>query len=162
MKLCRYPIDGIKQLRYDSHIWNDIIIRADDNPLADIHGDVFEIIVEMDFSKSSGFEFIIRGERILFNAQNNLLKIQGKEINLNTMSQKMKIRVIIDRNSLELFVNEGEISYSSLFYPNENDMGLKFSSLGGNLTNVNLELYKLSSIWLKREQELGFFRSTKE
>jgi hypothetical protein len=46
MKLCRYPIDGIKQLRYDSHIWNDIIIRADDNPLADIHGDVFEIIVE--------------------------------------------------------------------------------------------------------------------
>jgi len=74
------------------------------------------------------------------------------------MSQKMKIRVIIDRNSLELFVNEGEISYSSLFYPNENDMGLKFSSLGGNLTNVNLELYKLSSIWLKREQELGLFR----
>ncbi len=74
--------------------------------------------------------------------------------------ERIKIRLIIDRGSVEVFANQGEVSISMLYYPDPSDMNLEFFSVGGSAEIDFMEAYRLESIWLKREQELGYYRTS--
>ena len=74
------------------------------------------------------------------------------------VKNKIKLRFIIDRNSVEIYANQGEITFTRLFYPDPANMNLGLSAKGGEFKIQKMELYRLESIWLKREQELGYKR----
>lgn len=158
VRLCRNPVDGIKQLRYEPHFLKDATINPGDNPLADLDGDLLEIITEIDLAKSEGFGFKIRGENLLYSAKDQQLTFMGNQAKVVPADGKIKLRFIIDRSSIEIFANKGEVTFSNIFYPDPSDMNLELYSKGGSLTLISMEAYRLSSIWLKREQELGYYR----
>jgi sucrose-6-phosphate hydrolase SacC (GH32 family) len=164
VRLCRNPIVGIKKLRYESHFWENENVDPGNNPLADLDGDVFEINAVIDPGKASEFGFSIRGEKLVYSVQDQLLTFMEKEAKLLPMTigsdEKIKISLIIDRGSVEVFANQGEVSISMLFYPDPSDMNLEFFSAGGSAVIDYMEAYRLESIWLKREQELGYYRSS--
>lgn len=160
VRLCRYPVTGIKQLRYDSHFWKDETIHLGDNPLTGYSGDVFEIITEIDLDKSAGFVFNLRGEKLVFSAKEQLMSFMGNQARVMPMDSKIKLRYIIDRSSIEVFVNEGEVTFSNIFYPDSSNMNLELFAIGESIRLNFMEAYHLASIWLKREQELGYDRSS--
>ena len=157
IRLCRNPIDAIKQLRYDPHIVKNIKVNPGEDPLKDIDGDAFEIIAEIVPEKSSGFTFDIRGEKLNYSLKDQSITFMGNKAAVKPAGGSMKVRLIIDRSSVEIFINEGEITFSNLFYPDQSNRNLGLTS-DGTLLLKNLEIYRLSSIWLKKEQELGFYR----
>ncbi len=162
VRLCRNPIVGIKNLRYESHFWENETVNPGDNPLEDLDGDVFEINAVIDPGKASEFGFDIRGERLVYAVKDQRLTFMEKEAELVPMTigsdEKIKISLIIDRGSVEVFANQGEVSISMLFYPDPSDMNLEFFSTAGSAEIDYLEVFRLQSIWLKREQELGYYR----
>ena len=159
LRLCRNPSDGIKQLRCDPHFWKNISIKPGDNPLDGLKGDVLEIIAEIDLAESDGFIFNIRGEKLIYSCKEQRLTFMGNQAGLLPADHKIKLRFIIDRSSVEVFANEGGVCFSNLFYPDPNNRNLELVSAGGICRLTNMEAYRLSSIWLKREQELGYFRT---
>ncbi len=158
VRLCRNPVNAIKQLRYDAHFWKDEIIRPAENPLSEIHGDVFEIIAEIHPMNASQFGFDIRGERLIYSVDNQSLTFMGSDAPLLPMDGKIRLRMIIDRNSVEVYANQGEVTFTKLFYPDPSNMNLEFFTKGGSARIESMEIYRLMSIWLKREQELGYYR----
>ena len=162
VRLCRNPIGGIKNLRYESHFWENETVNPGDNPLEDLDGDVFEINALIDPGKASEFGFNIRGERLVYAVKDRRLTFMEKEAELVPMTmgsdEKIKISLIIDRGSVEVFANQGEVSISMLFYPDPSDMNLEFFSTAGSAKIDYLEVFRLQSIWLKREQDLGYYR----
>ena len=160
VRLCRNPVDGIKQLRYESHFWKNTIINPGENPLADLDGDVLEIIAEIDLAKATGFVFKIRGESLTYNAKEQLLTIMGNQAKLLPADSKIKLRIIIDRSSIEVYADEGEVTFSNIFYPDPSNMKMELFSTGGSVRINSMEAYRLQSIWLKREQELGYYRTS--
>ncbi|OFY00436.1 MAG: hypothetical protein A2X05_07715 [Bacteroidetes bacterium GWE2_41_25] len=162
LRLCRNPVNGIKQLRYDPHIWNKITVNPGDNPLKGIDGDLFEIIADIDPEKSSGFGFNIRGEKLEYSARDHLLTFRGNQAKLLPDGNKIRLRLIIDRSSVEVFANDGEVTFSNIFYPDPVNLNLVLYSIGGAIELTTLECYRLKSIWLKREQELGYQRISEE
>ena len=175
LKLCRTPVNAIKQLRYDHKTWLDVKVRPGVNPLKGIEGDVFEIIAEIKPNKASEFGFDIRGEKISYNVKDQTVSHRGamdhKEL-YNRPARKMekvslsmdensmvKIHLIIDRSSIEAYFNRGEVSLTEKFYPEENNRIISFYSKGGNSVIKAMDLYRLESIWLGREQELGYYRN---
>ncbi len=160
VRLCRNPIAGIKQLRYDPHFWKDASVRVGENPLADLDGDVIEIITEIDLAKSSGLEFNLRGEKLAYSVKDQLLTFKGNQAKVIPVDRKIKLRLIIDRSSIEVFANEGEVTFSNLFYPDPSNMNLELFFTGGSARINYMEAYRLKSIWLKREQELGYYRTS--
>jgi hypothetical protein len=52
------------------------------------------------------------------------------------------------------------VTFTKLFYPDPSNMNLEFFSVGGSSKLNLMEVYRLQSIWLKREQELGYFRDS--
>lgn len=158
IKLCRNPIDGIKQLRYDPKIWKSLPLKPKDNPFEKIDGDVFEIISQIDLGKSKEIVFDIRGEKVVYNVAGKQLSFMGDKVQLLAKNNKIKLRFIVDRNSVEIYANEGEVTFTRLFYPEASNMNLSLTSTDGEAKIENMELYRLESIWLKREQELGYKR----
>ncbi len=162
VRLCRNPIISIKELRSESHFWENETVNPGDNPLEDLDGDVFEINAVIDPGKASEFGFVIRGEKLVYAIKDKRLTFMDKEAELVPMTigsdDKIKISLIIDRGSVEVFANQGEVSISMLFYPDPSDMNLEFFSVGGSAEIDFMEAYRLQSIWLKREQELGYYR----
>ena len=84
----------------------------------------------------------------------------GSDASLATTDGTVKLRMIVDRGSVEVFANQGEITVTKLFYPDRLNMDLELSSKGGTARITAMEAYRLRSIWLKREQELGYFRDS--
>ena len=161
VRLCRNPIDGIKQLRYDPKFWKDLVLKPNENPLEKIDGDVFEMTVDIDLGKSKEIVFDIRGEKAVYSTTDKQLLFMGDKSPLIPKNNKIKLRFIIDRNSVEIYGNEGEVTFTRLFYPTPSNMHLSLSSVQGECRIDKMELYRLESIWLKREQELGYDRKAK-
>ena len=43
---------------------------------------------------------------------------------------KIRLRFIIDRNSIEIFANQGEVTFTRLFYPSPSNMNLSLTAEG--------------------------------
>ncbi len=159
VRLCRNPIDAIKQLRYDAKFWTELSVKANENPLEEMDGDVFEIISEIDLGNAKEIVFDIRGEKAVYNVAIQELFFMNQKAQVSHQSNKIKLRLIIDRNSVEIYANQGEITFTRLFYPDPSNMNLSLTSTGGGFRINTMEVYRLESIWLKREQELGYQRN---
>lgn len=162
IRLCRNPIDGIKQLRYDSRVWKNTLVQPGENPLEQIDGDVFEIISEIEVGNAKEIVFDIRGEKVFYRIAKQELQLMDSKANVIVKDGKISLRFIIDRNSIEIYLNQGEVTFTRLFYPDQSNRNLSLISLGGSFRIRTMELYRLESIWLKREQELGYKRDRVE
>lgn len=157
LRLCRTPINALKQLRTDAHFWKKIAVStADDNPFKSIEGDVFEVIAELDVRNVNELVFDIRGEPLRYSKGE--LQFMGSKTQVLTENNKLKLHVLIDRSSVEIYVNRGEVAFTRLFYPDPANKSLSLTATGGKVLIDSMELYRLESIWLKREQELGYKR----
>ncbi len=61
----------------------------------------------------------------------------------------LTIKALIDNSSIEIFVNNGEITMTDLFFPNEDFTNLTLYTKGGNAELSNGFVFPLNSIWKK-------------
>lgn len=59
---------------------------------------------------------------------------------------KLRLQVFVDRSTVEIFVNGGEVTLTALTYPGESQTGASIYSLGGN-NEADVTLWPLKSIW---------------
>ena len=70
---------------------------------------------------------------------------------MKPINNKIKLQILIDRTSYEIFGNDGRIALSSCYIPktrNEKmETSIKFISSGGQMIIRRLEVNELKSIW---------------
>ncbi len=59
----------------------------------------------------------------------------------------LKLRIFVDRSSIEIFINDGLIAQSALIYPDAADIGIELFSLHTPVTLQKLTVWPLSTIW---------------
>ncbi|MCQ2009731.1 MAG: glycoside hydrolase family 32 protein [Sporolactobacillus sp.] len=59
----------------------------------------------------------------------------------------LKLRIYLDRSSVEVFVNDGEKVMTSRIYPTEQNQGVQLFASGGRLTVQNMHSWSLKDIW---------------
>ena len=97
------------------------------------------------------FGLRINGQTILCNLDRKQAEYQGAVIPLGTVDNKIKLRVILDRISVEVFANAGAYRITKPFVPEE---GMKpdiqvFGKKG--LADVSLNAYQLQTVWKKTQ-----------
>jgi fructan beta-fructosidase len=60
---------------------------------------------------------------------------------------QLNIRALIDASSVELFVNNGQVAMTEIFFPNEDFRALQLFSIGGNAQLLPSTLWQIKSIW---------------
>jgi fructan beta-fructosidase len=147
IRLRRYPIREIDSLQGPALCWENHKLNVGDNILADIEGELFDISIDIKCEKSSGFALLVGGHEIRFSASNHLISFLGRSMPLDACDNNVRLRVLVDKTSVELFVDDGVSSMSSCYLPKEGAAPLGLFSEGDTSTIISLKVYHLSSIW---------------
>lgn len=104
-------------------------------------GDLFRIRCLVSIPEGAKLEFDIRGEKVTIERQ----AITNGTAKSKTIEPITEIELLIDRASVELFVNKGELSSTRFVLPE--GTGISMKAEGGEVTVQSLVLNPLKSIW---------------
>ena len=82
---------------------------------------------------------------------NGSAQCAGSVAPLAPVGNVVKLRVLVDRTSMELFGNDGAVSLSSCFLPGETERTttVQFHATNGTVLIHSLVVHRLASIWTK-------------
>ena len=145
----RYPIREIALIHEEEFSLRDLILKPGENPLAGLEGDLFDIDLEIDISKSTCLQIVLnlRGNTVKYDVGRKVLDSVGSEARLEPRAGLIEIRTLMDRLSIESFGNHGEASITNIAYQQQGRVHLELSAIGGDVKIVSLTAHKLKSIW---------------
>ncbi len=148
-------------------------ITVDNDYLSTFSGDTYEIIAEFDISNSTssefGFEvkkgsegettkigydvknqemFLDRTHSDDFHYGNEVLDYHNAPLRLD--DKTIKMHILVDRSSVEVFGNNGEVVITDQIFQDPSSQNLKVYSMDGNVLLKSLEIYPLKSSWKKK------------
>lgn len=155
IKLVRKPIKEIELLHSKGEIWENknLIPGMNKNLTKGIKGDCFHIIGKFKIKTADTFGFIVRldkannGTEIVYTTKTKTLNCLDKSIVIEPIDGMIKLDILVDRSSIEIFANDGKAVMSSCFTPSEDGNGLYFFNTGGELEIEKMEIYPVKSIW---------------
>ena len=146
IRICRMPVKEIEHLYAGTFTLKDKTLEeTGGNPLAKISGDLFDIELVVEPRQSTEFGLRLHDQAITFAA--NTISCLGKTAPLSPINGVVKLRILADRTSLEVFGNDGVISMTSCFLPKNPETGLELYSKGGSIRIRSLKVRKLRSAW---------------
>ena len=153
--LCRKPIAAISTL-FDNQVIKknkNIIPGLNDNLLGGIKGDAIYIKTVLLPKTSDSFGFIVRngktsnGTDIHYDTAKKILDVNGCKMTVEPVGGKLEFEILLDRSSIEIFVNGGEMAISTCFSPAPKEEGLMIYTQGGELFVESLEAHTLKTAW---------------
>jgi len=143
--LYRKPISQIKNLRTFQYYWQNKILKPEESFIKNVDEKLLDIRLEVELEDGVSFCLIIWGEKIMYSG--GTITCFGSKGPLKPLSNRIKLQVLLDRSSIELFGNDGKISISKIFFPHSEENKLIIFSKNGILKINFLEVNILESIW---------------
>jgi len=148
IRLCLVPVREIKKLRGKRYSWKDTPLKPGQNLLSGISGGLFEIQSEVELGDAREVGFTLRGTPVVYNVGDKTLSCKDKKVNLTPVDKKIKLHILIDRTSIEIFSNEGRMPIFLCFPLDTNNTSLEVFARGGQAKIRSLRVWKLKSTWL--------------
>ncbi len=145
--VCRWPVEEIEDLYTDSVTFSNVPLKMGANPLAEVEGDLFDI--EMAFRPGSASEvtLCVNGRTINYVADSEYLSFGKGTAWLPAEDGLVKLRLLIDRASVEMFAQQGKVSVSTCFVPGQQATTLDLFARGGEAVLESMTITKLRSAW---------------
>lgn len=153
------PVDEVGRLHGKEHVLRNEIIEPGEKILESVKGELFHIKAEFTIGDADRFGLIVRDINLSFNVGDQRLVCTlagpGAEDRdekvlrapLKAMDGKVRLEVIVDRTSLEIFANDGRVYMPIGIILVDNGSEIKVFSRDGK-THLNyLKIYELKSIW---------------
>ena len=140
-RLFREPIREIALLHRDQDTWTNRTLRADETLPLEPSGRLFHIKAAVNIPEGARLTFNIRGIPVILTAHT----IESGTSPASVQDQIKTVEILVDRTSIETFVNQGEISSTRFVLPSENGLSIKVE--GGSVTLQSLTVYQLNSAW---------------
>jgi fructan beta-fructosidase len=141
------PIREIETLHKRDWQWKNKILKPKDNLLSGLSGELFHIKAELQVNDVQETGFVIRDIPVVYNIQKQELSCQGKTAPLKPENGKIRLEILVDRTSIEIFGNDGRIYMPIGVILVDNSKSLEVFTKGGNIEVKFLEVYELRSIW---------------
>lgn len=171
LKAFRYPVPEIQNL-YDKTMSLKRQTIKGEKRLEELNEECYDMEFELDVTQTASFELVLRGVTLSYNSSTGTLacggdpvsgtfpdqlvaKREGKDIDhRNNLGQaplqpengKIKLRILLDHNTVEIFGNDGEVVISSCFMPEDGPYTYAIRS-EGSLGMKKADIHSLKSIW---------------
>lgn len=170
------PVKEFKTLRGESTTYSQIDILGEKVLEGSFSTSQAELDLTVDLKKTTANSFGIKlqneiGENVLikFNKSERKMFVDRTNSQKDKFSddffksvhsvpidfekEKMNIRMIIDAASVEIFINNGELSFTSIFFPSKEFNTISLFTNNRTFSIASAEIYPLKSIWLEKEEE---------
>ena len=122
-------------------------VTPNDNPLASLSGDLWEIEATIELGDATEVGFTIRGEPLRYDVKAKQLSCLGQSAPLEAVDGQIKLHVLVDRASIEIFANDGRICMCSCFLPDPLNTSLGLYAKGGTAQVKSLNIWELQASW---------------
>jgi sucrose-6-phosphate hydrolase SacC (GH32 family) len=147
IKMYRLPVKEIQLLHNKEYNWANVSLKKGENIFSGISGELFDIRTEFEPGNAISFDLIIRGEKVHYSCKDETLSCLGRSVPLNLERGRIKLQILVDRTSIEVFGNDGLVVLTSGFLPADENKGLMTMAEGGTVKIISATVYSLKSIW---------------
>jgi fructan beta-fructosidase len=154
IRLCYQPVTELERLHAARHSTAPRPLNPGENPLAGLAEQAvsgaqgaYDIRLEVDPAAAAAVGLVIRGAAVVYDAGAQTLTCQGKNAPLAPVNGKIQLQVLVDRASLEIFANQGEVYLPLVVVYPEDNRSLEVFARGGTAAIRTLEVYELKSAW---------------
>jgi len=141
------PIREIEKLHKRKRQWKNKILKPGENLLSGLSGELLHIRAEFKINDAQETGFVIRDIPVVYNIQKQELSCQKKTAPLKPSDDKIRLELLVDRTSIEIFGNDGRIYMPMGVILADNSKSLEIFTKGGNTEVKSLEVYELRSVW---------------
>jgi len=150
IRMTRRPVKEIERIRTREHKWVDKPLNPGDNLLAGLSGDLFDIQAEIEPGEAREVGFRVRGEAITCAVKDRKISCLGADAPLDLPAGRVRLQILVDRTTIEVFGNDGRVSLTSCFLPAPDKRQLETFAVGSGGRVVSMEVYELRSTWPAR------------
>ena len=154
LRLCPTPVAEISTLHFNPKTFENKVIKAGEPLSVAVDGDPVHVIAEIEKGDANQFGLNVLGYEIEYNdllgvfSTNAKNKVSYEYVKPGT--EIFKIEAIVDKNILEVYINDGEIYYVAPFDVEKNgkvEAYVKGRASERKALVKKLEVYQLKSIW---------------
>lgn len=147
LRICRNPVREIESLRVKTHAWGETAVKPGENPLASVKAELLDIEAEIAPGQAAEVGFDLRGQRLVYSAKHRTLSFLGKSAPLAPIEGRVRLRILVDRTSVEVYANDGRVPMSFRWLPEPADRRLGWFVSGGTAKLCSLRVHELKSAW---------------
>ncbi|MGG1417681.1 levanase [Bacillus subtilis] len=171
IRVVQTPVKELETIRGTSKKWKNLTISpASHNVLAGQSGDAYEINAEFKVSPGSAAEFGFKVRtsenqftKVGYDRRNAKLFVDRSESGNNTFNPtfntgketaplkpvngKVKMRIFVDRSSVEVFGNDGKQVITDIILPDRSSKGLELYAANGGVKVKSLTIHPLKKVW---------------
>ena len=115
--LRRYPVKELEQLRRDTFSAGIQQLTFGDTLALPLPGRAVDLELTLEPSVNGAFTLDVGGMPISYDATTGQISAFGQTARVGDFSRPLRLRILLDRTSLEVFVNGGETVLSGLLEP---------------------------------------------
>jgi len=139
----------IERLRAKEHHWQNLELKPGQDPLNGVAGELIEIQAEIEPGQAEQVGFKIRDIDVIYKPKSRHIHCLGESGPLRPIGGRIRLHVLVDRTSIELFGNQGVLSMSSCMLPADDNKSLAVFCEGGQAKIISLTVWELKSAWNK-------------
>jgi fructan beta-fructosidase len=147
LRIARWPVHEIESLHGEAKSRHDTPIRPGENLLAGLNGDLWDVEAEIELGSATAVGFTVRGESVRYSVADGTVTCLGRAGRLPAENGRIRLRLLVDRASIELFGNGGALSMTSCFVPPRDNRSLGLFAEGGTARLASLRVTPLKSAW---------------
>ena len=141
--LFRWPIKEIESLYIKRHEFTNQRIEELAAALSGIEADLIDASIEFDPKETGDLEWTLRGLNVMYQADKQEFLYKATTLAAPPVNGTVKLRVLVDRGSIELFANDGAAVATRYALPDPANQSIRLTGNG----NVSLVINELKSSW---------------
>ena len=147
IRLYSEPVREISGIHGREWSWRSPKAGSGHDPLAGIEGDSFDILAEIGIGGVGETGIVVRGIPVVYDAGKRLLTCGDHSAPLEPESGRIRLRILVDRASIEIFGNDGRLYLPIGTLLPEGGRSLELLTRNGSAVVETLTVREVKSIW---------------
>ena len=141
------PVREVGSLHGHKRQWKNETLKPGDNLLSGLSGELVHIRADLQLGDASETGFLVRNVPVTYNAEKEELSCQKNKAPLKPVNGRIRLEILVDRTSIEIFGNNGRMYMPMGVILADNPKSLEIFTKGGNTEVESLEVLQLRSAW---------------
>jgi len=141
------PVREIERLHERSRTWKDLTVPVGITPLPGVEGELFHVRAVFRPGGAGKVGLVVRGTEVVYNASEQQLSCLDKTAALSPVDGVVRLELLVDRTSIEVFGNDGRVYMPMGVIPPDNNQSLRILTEGGSAKFDALEIHHVRSVW---------------
>ncbi|MFB6152284.1 MAG: glycoside hydrolase family 32 protein [Haloarculaceae archaeon] len=137
------PVEELKRLRGESATWSGKEL-TDEKATVPADSELLDVEATIEPGTASTVALNVRGASVRFSVDDG--RLWGLRNSVKLDGETVDLRVLVDRTSIELFVNGGRYQMANVARPNPENTTVAVEARDGS-ASIDLSAHELESIW---------------